>query len=64
MSTSRKPQFYAYAVVGEGEKASWTKIGAAWAHGKGGGFNVDLDALPVNGRIVLKEPKPREGDDK
>jgi hypothetical protein len=37
---------------------------AAWAHKDGHGFNVTLDALPVNGRIVLREPKAEEEPEK
>jgi hypothetical protein len=54
-----KPRLIAYAVrdpVGEEGKATWTRIGAAWAHEKGRGYSVRLDALPVDGRIVLAEP--------
>ncbi len=38
------------------EKKVWTKIGRAWAHKNGGGYNLNLDALPVDGKIVLREP--------
>jgi len=54
-----KPVLIAYAVkdaVGADRKAAWTRIGAAWAHDKGPGYSIRLDALPVNGRIVLIEP--------
>jgi hypothetical protein len=57
---SKKPTLYAYSVKErEGQKSVWTKIGAAWAHEKGNGFSIQLDALPLNfdGRIVLTEPK-------
>jgi hypothetical protein len=40
----------------EGRKAYWTRIGSAWPHKDGKGFNVQLSALPANGgRIVLRE---------
>lgn len=57
---SKKPNLYAYAVKerGRGQKAIWTRIGAAWSHDKGRGFTIDLEAIPVGGRIVLTEPKP------
>ena len=38
------------------EKMVWTKIGRAWAHKNGGGYNLNIDALPVDGKIVLREP--------
>jgi hypothetical protein len=31
---------------------SWTKVGAAFPHKEGTGFNIELKALPVNGRLV------------
>jgi hypothetical protein len=46
-----------YVVEGEGDKAFWTKIGAAWAHEDGKGFNIQLSCFPVNGRLVIREPK-------
>jgi hypothetical protein len=33
----------------------WTRIGAAWPHKDGKGLNLVLSALPVGGRIVLRE---------
>ena len=35
-----------YVVEGEGDKAFWTKIGAAWAHDDGKGFNIQLSCFP------------------
>ena len=49
-----------YVVEGEGDKAFWTKIGAAWAHEDGKGFNISLTCLPLNGRLVVREPKSDE----
>lgn len=57
MTTTKKPAFIAYAVTGEGKQAYWTRIGSAWPHQNGEGFNIDLNALPVNGRIILMLPK-------
>jgi hypothetical protein len=40
----------------EGKKAYWTRIGSAWPHKDGKGFNLQLSALPANGdRLVLRE---------
>lgn len=63
MTTTKKPAFIAYAVTGEGKQAFWTRIGSAWPHQGGEGFNIDLNALPVNGRIVLMLPKAEQGAD-
>ena len=38
----------------------WTKIGTVWGHEKGSGFNVELQALPKDGRIVLMPPPTEE----
>ena len=55
----------AYAVeeydAGNGKKAkSWTRIGAAFPHKDGMGFNIQLRALPIDGRIVLLPPDSGE----
>lgn len=65
MADTSTPAFAVYTVI-EREKQDpfWLRIGAAWAHKDGHGFNVTLDALPVNGRIVLREPKPEEEPEK
>ncbi len=39
---------------GEGQKSFWTRIGSAWAHADGKGFNVQLEAVPLDGRISLR----------
>jgi hypothetical protein len=49
-----------FVVDGEGENAFWTKIGAAWLHEDGKGFNLALTAMPVSGRLVVREPKAVE----
>ena len=60
---SNKPTLYAYAVKDRGRKskAIWSRIGAAWPHEKGKGLTIELEAFPINGRLVLTEPK---ADDK
>jgi hypothetical protein len=56
---SGKPSHKCYVVEdrGEGEDADafWTRIGSAWPHKDGKGLNVLLQALPANGRLVLRE---------
>ncbi|MDQ2947756.1 MAG: hypothetical protein M3Y27_17780 [Acidobacteriota bacterium] len=41
-------------------RAGQSRIGVAWLHRDGNGFDVVLDAIPVNGRVVLRlnVPKP------
>ncbi|CAN7691301.1 hypothetical protein LJR030_003646 [Rhizobium sp. LjRoot30] len=55
-----KPDYAVYVVEGEGDKAHWTKIGAAWSHNDGEGFNVTLSALPLNGRLTIRKPQREE----
>lgn len=56
--------YHAYTVVDydrNGErKAKWFKIGSAFEHKDGGGYDVALAAVPVNGRIALRKPKSKE----
>jgi hypothetical protein len=53
----KKPSLIAYSVkLNEGDTAIWTRIGAAWVHKKGPGFSIQLDALPLEGRIALVAP--------
>lgn len=42
MTTEHKnrPSHGVYIVEGEGDNAYWTKVGAAWAHKDGDGFNI------------------------
>ena len=61
-----KPTHYVYHVTdrvqdGNEEKGGfWTKIGAAWPHSDRKGFTVSVEMLPLNGRLVLREPEVRE----
>ncbi|WP_417595759.1 hypothetical protein [Parasphingorhabdus sp.] len=50
------PDFHAWHVSNKGEKGFWTKVGAAWPHRDGKGLSIQLDILPINGRIVLRKP--------
>jgi hypothetical protein len=57
-TTANAPSHYVYQVRdrGEGQKGIWTRIGAAWPQRDGKGFNVQLDAVPLDGRITLRVP--------
>jgi hypothetical protein len=65
MSTTQ-PTLIAYSVKerGEGKQAIWTRIGAAFPHGKGNGLTIQLDALPLGDSIVLREPKDEKAEAK
>ena len=47
---------------GEGKDDYWTEIGAAFAHKDGKGFNIQLRALPLDGKLVLRVPEPKDGE--
>ena len=52
---SKSPTHIAYHVRDrEGGKGFFTRIGAAWQHKDGKGFNVQLEVAPLDGRITLR----------
>ena len=54
-ASSKTPSHIAYQVRDrEGGKGFFTRIGAAWQHKDGKGFNVQLDCVPLDGRISLR----------
>jgi hypothetical protein len=60
----RKPTHRLYRVIGEGDAANWTPIGAAWPNKDGMGFSLTCDAVPLQGRLILRaitERAPAEG---
>lgn len=51
---SKSPQYLAYQVRKRGEKSYWTRIGVAWPHADGNGFNVQLECVPLDGGVTLR----------
>lgn len=41
----------------EGQRDFWTQIGTAFPHPNGEGFNVLLNASPLNGKLVVMPRK-------
>jgi len=39
----------------ENDKSIWTRVGAAWRHQDGKGFNLQLSAYPVGGKLTIRE---------
>jgi hypothetical protein len=64
--SSNTPTFYVYAVKdrGKDKKPIWTRLGAAWSQEKGGGINIELEALPLafDGKLVLMPPKAADAE--
>lgn len=57
------PVLIAYAVKDRpGAKSTWRRIGVAFPHDNGAGLTVILNALPIDRRIVLVEPKADPAD--
>ena len=57
------PTHTAFAVRDRGQdrKAFWARIGSAWIN-RDGSCNLQLDALPIDGKIVLRLRKANEND--
>jgi len=54
-AASKTPTHIAYHVRdGKDDKGFWTRIGAAWPHNDGKGFNLQIDSMPLDGRVVLR----------
>jgi hypothetical protein len=53
---SKAPTHIAYQVRDgkEGGKGFWQRIGVAWQHKDAKGFNVQVECLPLDGRITLR----------
>ena len=60
--TPRKPEMIADHVKdrGDDKDAVWNRVGAAWQHRDGKGFDIQMDATPVDGRLTLREHKREE----
>jgi hypothetical protein len=57
------PIYQAYTVIKrEGQDDWWCNIGAAFSHADGNGLNLMLQALPLDGKIVLRPPKDESSD--
>jgi hypothetical protein len=54
-AASKPPSHIAYHVRnGNSDKGYWTRIGVAWSHADGNGFNVHIETMPLDGRITLR----------
>lgn len=65
---AQKPTHNAYTVRnyeknaegGKQDAASWSKIGVAFSHKDAKGLDLVLDAVPVDGRVVLRDIEPKK----
>jgi len=57
---SKTPSHIVYHVRDRaGSESFWTRIGAAWAHADGNGFNIQIETVPLDGRITLRIPSEK-----
>jgi hypothetical protein len=55
-----QPAYRAYTVIKRGEQNDFcAPIGAAFPHHDGLGFNILLQALPIDGKVVLRPAKEK-----
>lgn len=63
-SEARQPTHRAYSVIRrEGQDDFWLNLGLVFPHKDGGGFNIMLQALPLEGKIVCREIADDEKND-
>lgn len=56
----RAPSHMAYSVRETHDGSSfYSRVGSAFPHKDGQGYSIVLDAVPVDGRIMLRTPKER-----
>ena len=65
---SASQRLYAYTVrefdTADGKKGrAWTRIGVAFPHKDGTGFNIEVHSFPLDGRIVLFQADAGTQDD-
>lgn len=53
---TKAPDFIAWHVIQKGDKSYWNKVGASWHHKDRKGLTLQLEVIPINGRIVLRQP--------
>ena len=54
-TTSKAPSHAVYHVRDNpGGKGFWTRLGAAWPHADGQGFNLQIDCVPLDGRLTIR----------
>ena len=52
---TNRPTHAIWQVQGEGDKARWNRVGAAWMHKDLKGANLKFDSIPLSGRVVVRE---------
>lgn len=50
-----RKEVYHIKAIGDGKKSVWTRIGAAFVN-KDDSINVLLDAIPIDGKLHIRDP--------
>ena len=60
--SKKQPKYIAYHVRQgkDGEKGFWTRIGVAWTSRDEKGFVIQLNAIPLDGKIILRLPDSKD----
>ena len=57
---NKSPSHIAYQVREEDDNKSYfNRIGAVWTHKDGEGFNIQLDSMPVDGKVTVRSVQDR-----
>jgi len=64
-----KPAYMNVLIVEEyetnaGKSRNWTKIGVAFPHAEGPGFNIELKAFPRDGKLIVLPPQSDGTEDR
>ncbi len=60
----KQPTHRAYSVIRrEGQDDFWLNVGLVFPHKDGGGFNIMLQAFPLDGKIVCREITNEDHDE-
>lgn len=60
-NTPKVPTHEVFHVVGEKDKARWTKIGVGWQHQDSDGMNLVINYQPLtHGRTVVRKVQSRK----
>lgn len=52
-----------YAITERDGRSFWSRVGVAFSN-RDGSLNISLDALPVSGRLQVRDDEPREERDR
>jgi hypothetical protein len=57
----RKPNYIAYNVnYAQNGQSYSNRVGAAWNHKDGQGLDIQLESIPVDGRVTLRERRDEQ----